>query len=233
MKYITLKPTVALLTILCGLFLLTGCGSDSPQKTYRMEGQELGYEMGGILQARQPGVRVVVMTRPGLENSPLVEMEISILEGLEEGLGTAPDMAEAIVRPEQLNDIEQQAEITGISDDELDSYRASMLHSTSTWYDVKNLRDFLETHKHDADMVISMIGLPEDLTVENFPDGSGLPALAALNLTAEEAVRLLERQKGWLYQAMRPEGRTPRTPGVDIQEIGKQFLLLYPSMNGR
>jgi hypothetical protein len=211
------------------LWLLSGCGPTSIEKKFIKEGEEVGQAVGEVLRQRHPEARIMVMTRPELKHSPLSASELSLLHGIEKALGGAVQQEELSPRSEQLEEIDAQAKRGGVSLSDLDAYRTSRLESLSTWYDAKNLQAFLKKQQGRADVVLSMVGLPDNMEPEEFPDDPELPALAALNVTVADAIRFLEQGSGLFYQVVRPSGELPAEPGLEIKEVGEHALLLYPS----
>ncbi len=219
----------ALPPILLGLSLLTACGPGPTESRFIEEGGYVGEAIGKVLQENHPGIQVVVMTRPGLEYNPLASSEEAILEGLKKTFKASIQVAELQPDSSQLSQVKLQTGEGGALKWEDKDFRTYWYKSYSQWYSIENLKAFMESQKGKADLIICMPGFPSDLSLENFPGEDGVPALAALNMSSDQALKFLENGKGWMYQAVRPTENISEKPGLEVIEVGAHSIILYPS----
>ncbi|MDF3129335.1 hypothetical protein P0Y35_09020 [Kiritimatiellaeota bacterium B1221] len=209
--------------ILAGVSMLTACGPGPTESRFIEEGLRVGEAIGKVLQENHPDIQIVVMTRPGLAYNPLVSSEESILEGLKNTFSGSIVLAELEPDARQNDGIQAKGDISK------EDVRKNWYKSYSQWYNLDNLKAFMDAQTGKADLILCMPGFPGDLSLENFPQSPGTPALAALNMRPEQALTFLENGKGWIYQAVRPEQSPSPKPGLEIQEVGAHSIILYPA----
>ncbi|WFB36281.1 hypothetical protein P3T73_00700 [Kiritimatiellota bacterium B12222] len=209
----------------CGLLLLTSCGPGPTQSMFNNEGSAIGNELGDVLREREPRLKVLVMTRPGLKVSPLDDAEKAIIQGIEKALGRNVKTAEIV--PSQ--DFEAKVKKQNLAGKERKMALQFEYQTYVSGFPLADLISFMETHKSKADVIVNMMGTPHGLTVENFPQEPGLPGLVIINSKVNEALTFLNHQKGWAYHVVRPQNPLPANPDIQSVNVGRFSTILYPT----
>lgn len=156
-----------------------------------------GVVLGRHLAQTHAGSRVLILTEPVFDGEAPHDIQRAMVEGLEDGLGSAVEVVGIVaVDPPQayVERARQSWARDGLDPPEGQTTNSipSLMRDHQRWYDVRYFAELLAEHTGTYDLLISTVGLPRGFAGSALSRHASLPEFALMNAPGQPLKELIE-----------------------------------------